>query len=179
MKQSRRLMLPLVALVLFLQGLSERAGAQGSGNLLSDQDPGQVLRELIATFQNCGPTQNYLLLGQAVYQTVYFQTRGTGCYPQLQMMGRLTHIKKLSSFQLPAGPVTTYETDHENGSGTWQIGISRLTQHVEWLAFQPTLRPIQPGKAAPPRPPPSPPPVNKVVNDPAQGCVMYPVMCSN
>jgi hypothetical protein len=96
----------------------------------------QTLMQLISAFQNCGPPQTYFLLGNFVYQTVYQQTGGTGCYPTLQLLGSLLAVRKISCIQFPAGPVTTFEATHQNGRVVWQIGISKVTDHVEWLSFQ-------------------------------------------
>lgn len=163
----------ILASTLFL-GLALPAQAQFSGNL-SAQDPADVLRILIPTFQNCGPTQNYTLLGQMVFQAVAMQTNGAGCYPQLQVLGPLQDLEELSSVELPAGPVKTYRATHANGTIYWQIGISRFTQKVEWLTVN----------AVRPQDPPVvkndeikvPDAGKKGSGDTKGGCVTFPEMC--
>ena len=151
--------------------LKSPSNAQFVGNL-SSQDPADVLRVMIATFQNCGPTQNFFLLGPLVYQVAFYQTGGMGCYPVLRQMGVLQNLTQIKSVELPAGPVTLFKADFENGTNYWEIGVSKYTQKIEWLAFRPTEYPSpNPPNPAPPNPnPPNPIDVN-------QGCLIYRDMC--
>jgi hypothetical protein len=96
-------------------------------------NPQPILASLIAAFQNCGPMQTYLLLGQLLYQSVYNQTGGMGCYPQVRAYGPVQSMHVLNRVTYPAGPIYTIRSDHPAGSLYWQIGLSTWTNRVEYL----------------------------------------------
>lgn len=132
----------LISLTLLTQLSSSGARAQASA-----PDPQPVLSTLIEAFQRCGPPQSYLLLGAAVYQTIWAQTGGLGCYQQIAAFGPVQSMTILNSVPYPAGPIYTIRTDHPAGPLFWQIGISQFTQKVEHLTVNFTQPP----------PPPQPP----------------------
>lgn len=151
-------------------------------------DPKQALALLIGAFQNCGPSQNFFIMGQLLYQTVYVQTGGTGCYPQLRNLGPVLNMQKLNKTPYPAGPIYTIRTDHQFGTLFWQIAISEWTSKVEYLtvnAIEPPKPPIPITRKVSPDTENAPDNEQDIVDlnkprqqvDPEQACIIYKNMC--
>lgn len=135
-----------------------------------------ILGQLINAFQVCGPPSAYQLLGQAVFQAVAMQTQNTGCYPYLQMLGRVQDVSRTASEEYPAGPVEEFEVQQQNGTSYWQMGISKFTGKVEWLtvnsqrvpvpAFPKAVADVDTGGTK-----------KQPKHDEPAGCQLYPQMC--
>ena len=79
--------------------------------------PEPLLGSLIAAFQNCGPPPAFQVLGPSIFQTIWMQTNGSGCYAAVQQLGQLRQIEVLQRGQLPAGPVYLMRSRYVNGIG--------------------------------------------------------------
>lgn len=141
-------------------------------------DPRQVLGMLISAFQNCGPPDAYQWLGPQLYQTVYMQTNGSGCYGAIRQAGPITSMQIMSQQQFPAGPIYQIRVMHTGAVADWFIGISQFTGRVEYLNYQAA----QQGTPAPdirtgPAPDGGPSPAPGPDADSDDGCSLYPSMC--
>lgn len=144
-------------------------------------DPRPTLNNLIFGFQNCGPATAFQSLSPAVWQLVYMQTGGRGCYALVASLGAPQGMQIVDSRQFPIGPLYAVRVNHQAGSADWFIGFNQMTGKVEYLNFQPT----QTGAAPPstgtgPEPTasgPSAPPPSTPSTGSGDGCDLYPAMC--
>lgn len=145
-------------------------------------DPRPTLNTLISAFQNCGPAATYQSLAPELWQVIYMQTGGSGCYAQIQAAGQVQDMQIVDSRQFPVGPVYAVRVSYASGTADWFIGFNQLTGRVQYLTFQPA----QGSGPAPtvesgPRPtadgPSTPPPSRPTPNNDGDGCDLYPVMC--
>jgi hypothetical protein len=161
-------------------------------------DPRVPLGLLIQAFQNCGPPAVYQMLSPQLWQLVYVQTGGSGCFAQIRAAGPVQAMQVLDQQVLPNGTVWVVRVVHLTGATVdWFIGINRLGK-VEVLTFQnpqqaaPSVAtgPVLPlGGGIPTAPAPATPtPVSPAPSPPAQpptggggntnaGCALYPAMC--
>jgi hypothetical protein len=181
--QARRF-LAVLALVYAAAAPGRPAGAQPFGPAT---DPRPIVMQIIMAFQNCGPPQVYQMFGQQVFQAVWAQTGGSGCYPAIQAAGPVTNMQVTNVQMMPAGPVFALRVNHGPIAADWFIGLSNYTGRVEMLTFQdartamppPVLQGpapgpnMQTGGTLPPPPVATPPPSGPR----PQGCELYPVMC--
>jgi hypothetical protein len=154
-------------------------------------DPRAPLGQLITAFQVCGPPQTYQMLSPQLFQLIYQQTGGTGCYQQIAAAGPIVNMQVIDQRQFPVGPVFAIRVTHQSGvQADWFMGINQFTQRIEYLNFQgvgasapqPTViqgptqpqidtTQLEPPPVDRPRPSPTPGPSNN------PGCELYPVMC--
>lgn len=141
-------------------------------------DARQVLASIISAFQNCGPPQAFQWLGAQLYQTVFLQTGGTGCYPQIRQAGPISNIEIMSQQQFPAGPLYQLRVQHPSITVDWFMGVSQFTGRIEYLNYQaaqggpPPKIETGPNPDGGPSPAPNPEPGQK-----DDGCALYPSMC--
>lgn len=151
------------------------------GGNIAAANPVQILHSLIQAFQNCGPPYVYQVLSPQLFQSIFAQTGGLGCYAGLQQLGPVVGSQVVGQQPYPSGPIYTVKVQHSAGYRTvWLIGVSNFTQKVEALSFNfdntqapldtPRPQPI-PSPQPKPDPSPSPPPA------PSDGCKLYPAMC--
>lgn len=163
----------MILLVVGGFGSSRRAEAQ-------QFDPRATLSTLISAFQNCGPPQAYQLLSPQLYQLIWMQTNGMGCYPQIRAAGPVQGMQIVGQQQFPIGPLFAIRVRHQMTTVDWFIGMNQFTGRVEYLNFQQA----QGGTPPPdietgPRPGgsgggvPTPP----GTGDGDDGCTLYPSMC--
>jgi len=99
-------------------------------------DPRPVLGQLISAFQRCGPPIVFQYLGAQLFQTIAFQTGGSGCYPSIASAGQVINMQVINGNQLPAGPVFAVRVTHQSGIiADWYIGLSNYTGKVEYLNY--------------------------------------------
>jgi len=100
-------------------------------------DPRIALGQLIQAFQNCVASPAYLMMGPQLYQTVWLQTGGTGCYPTIRAAGPVQNMQVIEQQALPNGMVYAIRVVHAYGSSVdWFIGINQFTGKVDYLNFQ-------------------------------------------
>lgn len=144
-------------------------------------DPRQVLATIISAFQNCGPPQAFQWLSPQLYQSVYMQTGGSGCYWPIRQAGPVSSMQVMSQQQFPAGPVYQIRVQHPSTAVDWFIGISQFSGRIEYLNYQAAQGPPPDISTGPtpdggPSPPPDTPPTNEPSDD-TDGCTLYPSMC--
>jgi len=109
------------------------ASAQQFG---TNTDPRPILGQIISAFQNCGPPQVYQMLGMQLYQVVWNQTMGRGCYQEIARAGPVSQMVVANNSMLPDGPVFAVRVTHSSGIvADWYIGLSNFTGRVEYLTF--------------------------------------------
>jgi hypothetical protein len=167
---------------LFVVTLTLACSTEGKAQQL---DPSRTLGVLISAFQNCGPVQAYQLLGPQVYQAVFMQTNGQGCYSSIRQAGPVTSMQIMSQQQFPAGPIYQIRVSHGATVVDWFIGISQFTGRVEYLTFQAasTVTPPpdinkgpSPGGGGPSGGGGGNPP-DRGGGSGGDGCALYPSMC--
>ncbi len=143
-----------------------------------------MLRTLITRFQQCGSSPSDAMLGVGLYQTIFVQTNGIGCYSLVIGLGPVLRLDETSRSQLPAGPVASFTATHSAAKSYWQIGYSRYTGKVELLMTSvsgpfPPIPGDQPPQtlASPPPARPSGPAEKPTAVDRDQACLVYPDMC--
>lgn len=165
---------------------------QFSGSAKAQGSPEQLLYYVISAFQNCGPPQVYQSLSPQLYQQVFLQTQGSGCYFQIQQAGPVQQIVLIGSRDFPVGRLFQLRVSHPNTTVDWFMGVNHLTGQIDFLNFQNLV----PGTPAPtiatgPTPDggPSPMPANQPTpapstgsepsptTTPVDGCDIYPAMC--
>ncbi len=105
-------------------------------------DPRQQLAVLIQAFQQCVPSPAFQVLAPLLWNIIYQQTGGSGCYPQIAGAGPVVGMQVIDSRQLPLGPVYAIRVTHAGGPAAasgpvdWFIGFNQYTGKVEYLTFQ-------------------------------------------
>ena len=148
-----------------------------NGATRAQWDARAVLGEVIRQFQTGTP--NPRLYGQELWNIAAFQTAGTGIYPQLRQLGAVQRIDLIGQVPLPAGIIYRMTATHQNGQSFWDLGISSITNRIEYANFEvgantptsPSLRP-SPAPKIDPQPQPSTP-------DPSASaaCKKFPNLC--
>lgn len=157
-------------------------------------DPRQPLAILISAFQTCGPPQAYSMLAPQLFNGVYQQTGGTGCYQDIAGAGPVTGMQMLGAQDFPIGPLYLIRVSHQSGAvADWFIGFNRMTGQVEFLRYQPPQQsgpppsistgPSSGGSGPSPAPAPAPVPSGGGgggggSGSSGEGCDLYPTMCS-
>jgi hypothetical protein len=127
--------------------------------------PDRVLAAVIRGFQTGQVNQSWF--GQQLLQTIYQQTNGTFVYANLVQLGPVQTIQVVGEQPVPQGVIYNMRVFHANGSTEWQMGISRISQRIEYLAVSVTGS--APPRTAPvpaPTPPPTPAPRPPVTSEP-------------
>lgn len=162
-------------------------------------DPRGPLWDLIFAFQNCGPPQTYQMLSPPLFQAIYNQTGGSGCYADIRAAGPVVDMQVVDQQRLPLGTVSAIRVRHQGVTVDWFIGINDYTGMVEILTFQPAQsgQPrvergprtggggggSNPGGGTPPRSPPSGGGTPSggggggSSGGDSDGCRLYPSMC--
>lgn len=157
---------------------------QFSGSARAQGSPEQFLYTMISAFQNCGPPQVYQSLSPQLYQQVYFQTQGSGCYFQIQQAGPVQNIALIGSQNFPIGRLFQLRVSHSNTTVDWFMGVNHVTGQIDYLNYQNLVS----GSPAPtiatgPTPDGGPSPAPVIQSTPStsptstDGCDIYPAMC--
>lgn len=102
----------------------------------TNTDPTDILSQLISAFQNCGPPNVYQMLSPQLFQVIFVQTGGAGCYQAIAAAGPVTDMETTDVKELPAGPVFSVRVTHQNGQLVdWFIGLSNFSGRIEYLSF--------------------------------------------
>jgi hypothetical protein len=150
----RRLRFIILVLVV---GLLSVIGSQESN---AQADPRQVLNGVIVQLQTGTP--NPMWYGPQLWQAIAMQTGNSGIYPQLVQLGQVQSIDIRQQQQLPQGMLYFLAVMHSNGQSTWELGISAITNRIEYANFHvgaspsPFPQPSPSPKPSPPLPPPGP-----------------------
>jgi hypothetical protein len=100
-------------------------------------DPRIPLGQLIQAFQNCVASPVYRMMGPQLYQTVWAQTGGSGCYLAIRSAGPVQSMQVIEQQAFPNGTVYAIRVVHANALPVdWFIGINRFTGTVDYLNFQ-------------------------------------------
>lgn len=149
-------------------------------------DPRQPLGALISAFQNCGPANIYQMLSPQLFNVVFQQTGGSGCYSQIAAAGPIQNLQVIGQQNYPLGPLFVIRVAHPSFAVDWAIGFNQFTSKVEYLTFQsaqntPVLPPPGPlpSGGSPPvgGTPPAPEGGSPTTSGSSDGCDLYPVMC--
>jgi hypothetical protein len=151
-------------------------------------DPKPILSALLQAFRNCGPPLVYQTLGVQLFQNIFMQTGGTGCYLVIQSAGPVVGMETTGVQNFPAGPVFSVRVSHQGGTkADWFIGLSNFSGKVEYLDFQTaqSTTPVTPQSLPQHQsgdggniPNPTPPGSTSANQVPTKGCEMFPSMCS-
>lgn len=159
-------------------------------------DPRQPLAVLIHAFQQCGPATSFQALAPPLWNLIYQQTNGSGCYPQIAGAGQIVGMQVIDGRQLPLGPIYAIRVTHSGGptaaagSVDWFIGFNQYSGKIEYLNFQnvvanqnlsiatgpsPDANIVVPD----PRPTPKPEPSNETAEQKTMrlACANFPPMC--
>jgi hypothetical protein len=121
-------------------------------------------------------SENPNLIGQQLWYVISSQTGNTGIYPPLYQLGPITNITVDQQQQFPQGVLFNVTARHQNGQSNWRIGISSLTNKIEYANFTLGGAPPPPLPPTPPNPnPPSPSP--SPTPPPSSACQKYPDLC--
>jgi hypothetical protein len=137
-----------------------------------------ILRQVILQLQTGTPNPGWY--GAQLWQTIALQTANIGIYPQLVQLGAVTSITITQQAPLPTGMLYAATVQHQNGTSTWNLGISTLTNRIEYanVTFGPSQQPLplsrSPGvPKTGPNPPSNPPPQDKT----SPACQKFPNLC--
>jgi hypothetical protein len=111
----------------------------------AQSDPREILRGVIAQAQTGTPNPNWY--GAELWQTIAYQTNFTGFYPQLAQLGAVRDVTITQQLPLPIGAMYAMTARHAKGTSYWEIGISTLTNRIEYASFR-----AEAGTAPPPLP---------------------------
>jgi len=119
-------------------------------------DPRQVLQAVIQQLTTGTPNPSWY--GAQLWQIIAMQTGNSGVYQQLVYAGQVQNIQLTGQQTLPQGNVYQLHSQHLNGSFTWLLGISNLTNRIEYMNVNPggagTVPPGLPGTGTTTLPPP-------------------------
>jgi hypothetical protein len=110
-------------------------------------DPRGVLWEVIKQLQTGTPIASWY--GPQLWEVMRMQTGNSGIYPQLVSLGPVQTIDVNQSANLPNGTIYRMTANHVNGKSTWNFGINRVFNRIEYANFEV-------GGAVPPVPLPTP-----------------------
>lgn len=162
-----------LAVLIVLLGLSviHKANAQ--------KDPRPILAGMISQLQTGTP--NPMWYGVQLWQTIALQTGYTGVYPQLVQLGPVQNVVVTQQQPLPQGWLYAMTAQHSNGQSTWQIGISIMSNRIEYANFNvgwsPTPFPLPTNPAPSPSPGPSPTPEPDPSARNSEACRKFPNLC--
>jgi len=149
-----------------------------------------VLVQVILQLQTGTPNPQWY--GSQLWQTIAAQTGNTGIYPALQQLGPVKGTTLVQQTALPTGVLYLLIAQHQNGASTWILGISSLTNRIEYGNFvygsnsqalpyefpggsptSPTSPSLSPRSSQPNPPPNSPPPQTST----SEACKKFPNLC--
>lgn len=136
-------------------------------------DPREVLRSVIQQLQTGTP--NPLWYGQDLWMTIALQTNNTGVYPQLRQLGPVRKVQIDQQLPLFIGTVYGMTATHQNGKSTWELGISGLSNRIEYAKFvisQAEAFDDDDEPASQPKPQPKPSPAEQ-----SEACKKFPNLC--
>ena len=162
----------LAALIVLLElSVIHKANAQ--------VDPRQILAGMISQLQTGTP--NPMWYGAQLWQTISLQTGYTGVYPQLVQLGPVQNVVVTQQQPLPQGWLFAMTAQHSNGQSTWQIGISSMSNRIEYANFNvgwsPTPFPLPTNPAPSPSPEPGPTPRPDPSARDSEACRKFPNLC--
>lgn len=142
-------------------------------------DPRQVLAGMIAQVQT--GTLNPQWYGQQLWQMIALQTGGSGIYPPLAQLGPVQNVVVTQQQQLPQGWLFAMTAQHSYGQSTWLMGISSITNRIEYANFNvgssATPFPLPTPSPSPnPQPNPAPVPAPSPGSD-SEACQKFPNLC--
>jgi hypothetical protein len=173
---TRRRSLPLVNLIsaLILALCSFRAAE-------AQWDAGAVLRQVIQQLQTGTPNPQWY--GTELWQVIALRTGGTGISPPLIQLGLVTNVVVTEQIPLPTGVLYAITAQHQNGTSIWVLGISTLTNKIEYadvsIGSTPQALPSRQPSTAPsissqPNPPSNPVPSQ---TSSSSACQKFPNLC--
>ena len=120
-------------------------------------DPRMVLAQVILQLQTGTPNPQWY--GMQLWQTIAAQTGNTGVYLNLRQLGPVTNVVVASTVPLPTGVLYGMIAQHQSGWSTWVIGVSSVTNRIEYATFEIGNSPqaLPQGPAQGPAQSPSPP----------------------
>lgn len=151
-----------VLAVLLNLSVIESANAQG--------DPRRILAGMIEQLQTGTP--NPMWYGAQLWQTIAMQTGNTGVYPQLAQLGSVQDVIVTQQQQLPQGWLFAMTAQHSNGHSIWQMGVSSITNRIEYANFNVGASPTPP-----PNPQPNPIPAPSPSPSESEACKKFPNLC--
>jgi hypothetical protein len=89
---------------------------------------------VIAQAQTGRPNPSWY--GAELWQTIAYQTNNTGYYPQLAQLGAVRDVTITQQLPLPGGAIYAMTARHAKGTSYWEIGISTLTNRIEYASFR-------------------------------------------
>src|SRR5262249_43586073 len=130
----RQLLTALCAFFLLTVPLSRAGFAQA--------DVRTVLQQVILQLQTGRPDPTWY--GAELWQIMAVQTANTGIYPALVQLGAVQNIVVNEQVPLPTGVLYSLTAQHQNGISTWILGISSITNRIEYAEanFQGTAQPL-------------------------------------
>src|SRR5262245_50993657 len=85
-----------------------------------------------------------------LFRSVYQQTGGTGCYPDIAKAGSITQMKVIDSGIFPAGPLFVVRVTHTaRVVADWFIGFNQNTGQIGYLSYQAAAKKRPTVKAGP------------------------------
>ena len=136
------------------------------GRIPTNAAPEQVLREFVIQVQTGTPDASFI--GPQLWQMISAQTNNSGIYPLLVQLGRVKSMEVIAQRDLPAGPIYSIKATHKNGESTWLLGISTITNKIEYASFGVNS---SPAPKLPPQPEPDKP------QSTSKACIMFPNLC--
>ena len=124
--------------------------------------PDRILAIVIHGLQTGQVNQGWF--GQQLMQVIYQQTNGTFVYTKLVELGPVQNIQLMGQQPVPQGMIFALRAFHANGATDWQMGLSQVSNRIEYLAINvvggggPPSRPAPVPSAPDVRPFPSPQP---------------------
>ena len=100
----------------------------------AQSDPREILRGVITQAQTGRPNPNWY--GAELWQLIAYQTNYSGFYPQLAQLGTVRDVTVTEQLPLPTGAIYAMTARHAKGTSYWEIGISTLTNRIEYASFR-------------------------------------------
>lgn len=124
-----------------------------SGAAMAQNTPDRILATVIRGLQTGQINQSWF--GPQLLQTIHQQTNGTFVYQPLVQLGQVMNIQVTAQQPMAQGVVYAMRAFHANGATDWQMGISRITNRIEYLAINvASTGPTTPTTPTVPAPPP-------------------------
>jgi hypothetical protein len=124
------------------------------GAAMAQPNPQYVLGVVIRGLQTGNLNQNWF--GQEVLARIRQQTDGTFIYQNLVRLGPVQRIVVVGEQPMNNGTIYNLKATHPGGETEWQMGISRVSNRIEYLAVN--VVGSQPTAPPPSRPVPQPEP---------------------